>query len=108
MSTENAEQEQHSREREIAATIIEQCGIVPLALGFRRPLALNEGGMIRGGLQVHVGRGQWALRIVLTGRDLYDVEFVTRRSGRVGYDVSDVYCDQLQSVLFDGADHVRI
>lgn len=77
-------------------------------LGVRNALILSETENRRGGVRFHVGRANWLVEIDLTFADLYDVRFVTRKSGRVGYEASGVYCDQLTEILLHGADACNV
>lgn len=100
---------QVDEELRIANTIIGQMGKwTRLSIGARNYLALSESDTRRGGVQFRVGRGSWYVEVELTGADLYDVRFRTRRSGRVGYEALGVYFDQLPELMIFGADHCNV
>jgi len=44
----------------------------------------------------------------LTFEDLYDVEFATVKSGRIGYTATGVFADQLTETLIRGGDEVAV
>jgi len=102
--------EQGRREREIAQTIIEQAAAAFVSLGGTqaRPLALPRSDDGPGGVQFRVGRGGWVARVRLTFEDLYDVEFATVKSGRIGYTATGVFADQLTETLIRGGDEVAV
>lgn len=97
-----------TKEQVTAETIVEQMGIVRLMIGARKFLALDATDGRRGGVRFHVGRGNWYVDVEHSFLDLYDVRFKTRKSNRVGYEMTDVYAEDLPEVLIQGGDACNI
>lgn len=97
-----------TKEQISAETIIKQMSYARPSIGAREFVALDGNDERRGGVKCKVGRGNWYVEIIWNFLDLYDVRFRTRKSDRVGFEVTDVFFDDLPEVLIRGGDECNI
>lgn len=94
------------RQREIADIIRMQAGRMVLIgnVGARNYAFLSETEERSGGLEFTASNGHWIGRVELTWVDDYVVTYLTKKSGRIGFQQKRVYCDQLAETLIVGLD----